>query len=71
MADRRETVTNELIFELLKQMRETQLQHSRDLVEVKQRLGILAMPHASLWRRVDRSDERVERIERRLDLVEG
>jgi predicted nucleic acid-binding Zn-ribbon protein len=71
MAEARETVTNELLLEHLKAI-QGQLTHlQKDMVEVKERLGILEMQYASLSRRVDRLDERVERMERRLDLVEG
>lgn len=71
MADKRDAVTNELIFETLKAIQATQARHSQDLLEIKERLGSLEMQYASLSRRVDRLDQRVERIERRLDLVEG
>ena len=41
-----------------------------DVVEVKQRLGFLEEQYASISRRVDRIDLRLERIER-LDLVDA
>jgi len=41
-----------------------------DMHEVKQRLGILENQYASISNRLDRMDERVGRIEKRLDLVE-
>ena len=41
-----------------------------DQTEVKQRLWALEANGASLSRRLDRIDERVARIEKRLDLVE-
>ena len=63
-------VTNELIYELLKQMQETQSQHTRYHLEAKERLGFLEQQYASISRRVDRIDERIDRIERRLGLVE-
>lgn len=42
-----------------------------DMREVKSRLGILGAQYASLSNRLDRIGERVERIERRLDLIEA
>lgn len=49
-----------------------------DMREVKERLGILEVPYASLavqsaslCRRVDAIDNRPSRIERRLDIVEA
>jgi predicted nucleic acid-binding Zn-ribbon protein len=41
------------------------------MVEVKERLGFLEAQYASISRRVDRIDSRLERFERRLDLVEA
>jgi hypothetical protein len=41
-----------------------------DMVEVKERLGLLEAGQASLSRRVDRIGGDVEQIKRRLDLVE-
>ena len=69
MAENREAVTNELLFELLKQVRATQHEHTTALLEVKERHGFLEQQYASISRRVDRIDERIDRIERRLDLV--
>jgi hypothetical protein len=40
-----------------------------DMREVKSRLGILESQYAGLSNRLDRLDDRVARIERRLDLV--
>jgi hypothetical protein len=42
-----------------------------DMVEVKERLGLLEGAVASLSRRMDRIGGDVEIIKRRLDLVEG
>ena len=69
MAENRDAVTNELLFELLRQIRATQQEHTSVLLEVKERLGFLGQQYASISRRVDRIDERIDRIERRLDLV--
>jgi predicted nucleic acid-binding Zn-ribbon protein len=41
------------------------------MIEVKERLGLLESLYASISRRVDRIDSRLERIERRLDLTEA
>jgi predicted nucleic acid-binding Zn-ribbon protein len=59
------------ILEHLRAIRATQDRHSEDLREIKGRLGILESQYASLSNRLDRMDERVARIEKRLDLVEG
>ena len=66
-----ENVTNELILEHLKQMQDTLARHTQDLLEIKERLGILEMQYASLSRRVDTLDGRLERVERRLGLIES
>jgi hypothetical protein len=42
-----------------------------DMREVKGRLGMLEAQYASLSNRLDRMDERVARIERRLELHEA
>ena len=42
-----------------------------DLREIKGRLGILEAQYASLSNRIDRIDERLARVERRLDLIEA
>lgn len=42
-----------------------------DMVEVKSRLGILENQYASLSTRLDRVDQRVGRIEHRLELTEA
>lgn len=70
-ADKRAEVTNELLYETLKAIQATLVRHGDDLREIKERLGILEMQYASLSRRLDRMEERVERIERRPDLVAG
>jgi hypothetical protein len=68
-ADKHENVTMELLFEALKSIQSTLARHGEDLREIKERLGILEMQYASLSNRMDRMDLRIERIERRLDLV--
>jgi predicted nucleic acid-binding Zn-ribbon protein len=64
-------VTNELLFETLKAIQATLSRHSDDLREIKGRLGILEMQYASLSNRVDRIDDRLARVEKRLDLIEA
>ena len=70
--------TDNLILEHLRAIRGTLDRHSDDLREIKERLGILetgvgnlGAQYASLSTRLDRMDERVARIERRLDLAEA
>ncbi|MBO6756702.1 MAG: hypothetical protein JJ902_10285 [Roseibium sp.] len=63
-------VTNALIFETLKAMQGTLARHTEDLREIKSRLGILEAQYASLSTRVDRLDERLARVEKRLGLVD-
>lgn len=70
-AERRGEVTNELLLETLKAIQATQARHSDDLREIKERLGIHEMQYASLSGRVDRIDQRLERVERRLGPIEG
>ena len=71
MAETREAVTNELIFELLKQVHATLGRHTDELREIRERLGTLEVQYANLSRRVDRMDERLTRIEARLGLVDS
>ncbi len=60
-----------LILEHLRAIRETLDRHTEDLREIKTRLGILEQQYASLSNRLDRMDERIGRIEKRLELVES
>ncbi len=69
-SDKRAEVTNELLLETLKAIQGTLTRLVDDIHEVKERLGILEMQSASLSNRMDRMDLRIERIERRLGLVE-
>ena len=69
-SDKRAEVTNELLLETLKAIQGTLTRLVDDIHEVKERLGILEMQYASLSKRMDRMDLRIERIERRLGLVE-
>ncbi|HRO12304.1 hypothetical protein [Amaricoccus sp.] len=63
--------TDTLILEHLRAIRATLDRHGEDLREIKGRLGILESQYASLSNRLDRMDERVARIERRLELYEA
>ena len=67
----RGAVTNELIYETLKTMQATLARHTEDLREIKGRIGILEAQYASLSTRVDRLDERLARVEKRLDLIDA
>jgi hypothetical protein len=70
--------TANLILEHLRLIRAKQDDMAADLVELKQRMGLLEGQSAHLFgqyaifsNRVDRIDARLERIERRLDLVDA
>ena len=63
--------TDNIILEHLRAIRATQDRHSEDLREIKTGLGFLEAQYASLSNRLDRMDERVGRIERRLDLLDA
>lgn len=71
MVTKRTEVTNDLLFETLKSIQSMLVRQADDLREIKERLGILEMQYASLSRRVDKIEERLERVERRMDLVGG
>ncbi len=64
-------VTNELIYETLKRMQDTLALHTQYHLETKERLSFIEHQYASISRRVDRIDERLERLEVRLGLVEA
>ena len=59
-----------LILEHLRAIRASVDRLVDDMQEVKARLGILEQQYASLSTRLDRMDERISRIEKRLGLVE-
>lgn len=63
--------TDNVILEHLRAIRGTQDRHTEDLREIKTRLGFLEAQYASVSNRLDRMDERVGRIERRLDLLDA
>ncbi len=58
-----------LVLALLRRIDANQAEIRQDIREIKERLGFLEGSYASLSRRVDRIDLRLERIEQRLDLV--
>ena len=60
-----------IVLEHLRAIRATQDRHSDDLREIKGRLGILEQQYASVSNRLDRVDDRISRIEKRLELVEA
>ncbi len=62
--------TESLILEHLRAIRASVDRLVDDMQEVKGRLGILEQQYASISTRLDRMDERITRIEKRLDLVE-
>ena len=70
--------TENLVLELLRKVRTSQERTEQDLADMKARmsavehlLGQHQMQFASLNARLDRVDERLGRIERRLELVEA
>ena len=63
--------TDNLVLEHLRAIRGTLDRHTQDLHEIKGRIGLLEEQYAGLSRRVDRIDERVGRIETRLDLQDA
>ncbi|MEM6304901.1 MAG: hypothetical protein AAF744_09280 [Pseudomonadota bacterium] len=66
-----ENITNELLLEHLKQIQSTLAQHTQYHKEVRERLGTLEMQYASISRRVDRIDDSIERINKRLDISDA
>ena len=63
--------TDNIVLEHLRAIRATVDRISDDMQEVKSRLGILEHQYASLSTRLDRIDERVLRIEKRIGLIEA
>ena len=62
-------MSDNLVLEHLRAIRATLAEHTADLVEIKERLGLIEAANASVSRRVDRIGGDVEQIKRRLDLV--
>jgi DNA-binding FrmR family transcriptional regulator len=58
-----------LMLEMLRAIRGDISGVKTDVIEIKERLGILDSQYASLSRRVDRTGGDVEVIKRRLDIV--
>lgn len=70
--------TDNLILEHLRAIRGTLDRHTDELREIKERIGLvevsvggLGTQYASLSTRMDRLDDRVGRIERRLNLLDA
>lgn len=61
----------DLVLDMLRAIRGDLGEIRADLVEVKERLGILAVQYASLSRRVDRLGGDMEQVKRRLGLIEA
>jgi predicted nuclease with TOPRIM domain len=63
------SVSDNLVLELLRAIRGDIGEIKTDMVEVKERLGLLESQYASLSRRLDRMTGDVEQIKRRLDII--
>ncbi len=64
------TVTNELMYELLRRIHAELSEARFDLHELKKRMTGTEEALAGVNRRLDRHDDRLDRIERRLELRE-
>ena len=64
-------MSDNLILELLRAIRGDIADLKTGQIEIKERLGIQEAQYASLSRRVDRMDLRLDRIERRLDIADA
>lgn len=62
-------MSDNLVLELLRAIRGDIGEIKTDMVEVKERLGLLESQYASLSRRLDRMTGDVEQIKRRLDII--
>jgi phage shock protein A len=60
-----------LVLDLLRAMRGDLSEIKTDLVELKQRVGLLEAQYANLSNRIDRMASDIGLIKRRLDLVEA
>ncbi len=67
MSDRLE----DLVLLLLRRLDQRLGEVKADMVEVKERLGIIETQYSSMSRRLDRMGGDIEMIKRRLDLVES
>jgi len=63
--------TKNLVLEHLRHIRGAVDALREDMREVKERLGTLEANYASVSRRIDRMESRVERIETRLNLADA
>ena len=64
-------MSDNMVLELLRAIRGDIAGLRADMVEVKERLGLLEAAGASVSRRMDRVGGDVEQIKRRLDLVDA
>jgi hypothetical protein len=60
-----------IILAHLRAIRATQYEHTADLHEIKERLGLLESQYASISRRVDRIGGDVERLNTRAGLIDA
>jgi predicted nuclease with TOPRIM domain len=60
-----------LVLEHLRALRGDLGEVKADLVEIKERLGLIESQYASLSRRVDRMGSDIEQIKRRLNLIDA
>lgn len=63
--------TDNIVLEHLRAIRASLDRLADDMQEVKTRLGILEHQYASISTRIDRVDDRMHRIEKRLSLVDA
>ena len=61
----------QLLQTMVQRVLDNQADAKADLGEIKERLGLLEGPYASISRRVDRLGGEVEQIKRRLDIVDA
>lgn len=64
-------MSDDLVLELLRAIRGDIAGLKTGQTEIKERLGFLEQQYASISRRVDRIDLTLDRIARRLDLVDS
>ena len=63
--------TENIVLELLRRVRNSQERSEADLSDLKLRMSAVEIQVAALNSRFDRFDERLTRIERRLDLADA
>jgi predicted nuclease with TOPRIM domain len=61
----------EMLQTMVQRLLDGQAELKSDVIEVKERLGLIEGQYASLSRRVDRMGGDVDHIKRRLDLVDA